>query len=171
MPLDANTPVKNRQPPRIVDLTYAFDAATIYWPTEKGFVLEFEKAGDTPEPYFYAAANYAAPEHGGTHTDAPSHFNRDGLTIDHVPLADCIGPAAVIDFSARAAHRVKFDDGTFVAVNRDATVKELDACYIDDVTAYEAATAGFPTVRSSSRARDGANIIPTKSELHGHRPA
>ena len=117
---------------KIIDLTYAFDASTIYWPTEKGFVLEFEKTGDTPEPYFYAAASYAAPEHGGTHADAPSHFNRDGLTLDHIPLADCIAPAAVIDFSARAA-------------------KDPDAMLtVDDVLAYEAANGRIP---------DGAIVV------------
>jgi kynurenine formamidase len=108
-------------PAKIVDLTYTFDGSTIYWPTEKGFVHEFEKNGDTPEHYFYASANYAAPEHGGTHSDAPRHFNRDGITLDQVPLADCIGPAAVIDFSARAAK------------DRDAILS------VDDIKAYEAA--------------------------------
>ena len=99
---DANTPVKI-DTAKIIDLTYTFDASTIYWPDEKGFVHRLDKNGDTPEHYFYAAGDYAAPEHGGTHTDAPHHFNRNGITLDKVPLADCIGPAAVIDFSARAA--------------------------------------------------------------------
>jgi len=36
--------------------------------------------------------------------DAPIHFNRDGMTVDQVPLSDMVGPAAVVDFSARAAH-------------------------------------------------------------------
>src|SRR5258708_23873227 len=88
---------------KMVDITNTFDASTIYWPTEKGFVHEFEKNGDTPEHYFYSSANYAAPEHGGTHTDAPRHFSRDGMTLDQVPLTDCIGPASVIEFSSRAA--------------------------------------------------------------------
>jgi kynurenine formamidase len=117
---------------KVVDLTYTFDASTIYWPTEKGFVHQFEKNGDTPEHYFYASANYAAPEHGGTHTDAPRHFNRDGITLDQVPLADCIGPAAVIDFSARAAG------------NRDAMLT------VEDITAYEAA---------NGRIADGAIVV------------
>src|SRR6202158_822307 len=90
-------------PAKIVDLTYTFDEHTIYWPTEKGFVHQFEKNGETPEHYFYSSANYAATEHGGTHTDAPHHFSADGKTLDQVPLSNCIGPAAVIDFSARAA--------------------------------------------------------------------
>src|SRR5258708_39666614 len=89
---------------KMVDITNTFDASTIYWPTEKGFVHEFEKNGDTPEHYFYASGNYAAPEHGGAHTDAPRHFNRDGITVEHVPLADCHGPAAVIAFSPRTRH-------------------------------------------------------------------
>jgi kynurenine formamidase len=91
-------------PAKIVDLAYPFDAATIYWPTEHPFTHEFEHYGrEQPGGYFYAAAKYAAPEHGGTHMDAPVHFNREGMTVDQVPLAAMIGPAAVIDFSARTA--------------------------------------------------------------------
>jgi len=123
---EANSPLKIESA-KIVDLTYTFDARTIYWPTEKGFVHQFEKNGDTPGHYFYASANYAAPEHGGTHADAPRHFNREGITLDQVPLADCIGPAAVIDFSARAA-------------------KDPDAMLgVDDIKAYEAANGRIPS--------------------------
>ena len=89
---------------KIVDLTYTFDATTIYWPTEPPLVHQFEHFGMTSEGYFYSSAKFAAPEHGGTHMDAPIHFNRSGMTVDQVPLTDMVGPAAVIDFSARAAH-------------------------------------------------------------------
>jgi kynurenine formamidase len=88
---------------KIIDLTHPFDATTIYWPTEHPFTHEFEHYGMEAEGYFYASAKYAAPEHGGTHMDAPVHFNREGMTVDQVPLSAMIGPAAVIDFSARAA--------------------------------------------------------------------
>lgn len=94
----------NIDPSKIVDLSHTFDATTIYWPSENtGFVHEMEKAGMQPGHYFYSSAKYSAPEHGGTHLDAPIHFNQHGLTADQVPLANGIGPAAVIDFSARAA--------------------------------------------------------------------
>src|ERR1700720_1556269 len=96
----ASTPI---DPAKIVDLTYPFDASTIYWPTEHPFTHEFEHYGMESGGYFYAAAKYAAPEHGGTHMDAPVHFNRQGMTVDQVPLSAMVGPAAVIDFSARAA--------------------------------------------------------------------
>lgn len=35
--------------------------------------------------------------HTGTHVDAPSHFLKDGLTIDQVDLDRLVGPAIVLD--------------------------------------------------------------------------
>jgi kynurenine formamidase len=88
---------------KVVDLTHTFDKQTIYWPTEGSFHHQWEHFGPTPEGFFYAAGKYAAAEHGGTHMDAPLHFNRNGESVDKVPLGNCIGPAVVIDFSERAA--------------------------------------------------------------------
>jgi kynurenine formamidase len=111
---------------KIVDLTYTFDAQTIYWPTEPPLTHQFEHYGMTPGGYFYSSAKFAAPEHGGTHMDAPIHFNQSGLTVDQVPLTAMIGPAAVIDFSARAAQ------------DADATLS------LDDVTKWETAHGRIP---------------------------
>jgi serine/threonine protein kinase len=47
---------------RFVDLTYAFDEGTIYWPTEPGFRLERVAFGFTPAGYFYAANRLCAAE-------------------------------------------------------------------------------------------------------------
>src|SRR3990172_618659 len=88
---------------RWVDLTYPFNAAAIYWPTARGFELEQVADGDTEAGYYYAANNFRAAEHGGTHLDAPVHFARGKLTADQIPLARVVGPAVVIDVSARAA--------------------------------------------------------------------
>lgn len=35
----------------------------------------------------------------GTHVDAPSHFVRDGSTVDVIDLAKCVGPAVIIDIT------------------------------------------------------------------------
>jgi kynurenine formamidase len=116
---------------KIVDLTYSFNSDTIYWPTEKPLQHEFEKFGEE-DGHFYASGKFAAPEHGGTHMDAPIHFNKNGIYADQVPLADCIGPAVVIDFSARAA-------------------KDPDAMLsVDDITAYEQKYGRIP---------DGAIVV------------
>ncbi len=87
---------------------------------------EPEHSGIEPGGYFYASARFAAHEHGGTHMDAPIHFNQHGATVAEVPLGECIGPAAVIDFSARAAS------------DRDATLS------VDDIGRYEAAYGKIP---------------------------
>jgi len=85
-----------------VDLTYAFDSTTIYWPTAKPFKLEVVSAQRTPAGYYYAANNIAAAEHGGTHLDAPVHFAEGKHTTDQLPLAQLVGPAFVIDVSSKA---------------------------------------------------------------------
>jgi kynurenine formamidase len=88
----------------LVDLTYAFDEHTLYWPTApSGFELKRLAFGKTPAGYFYAANSFCAPEHGGTHLDAPIHFSQGALTVDQIPPRQLIAPAAVIDVSAKTA--------------------------------------------------------------------
>jgi len=85
-----------------VDLTYAFNAQTIYWPTAETFRIDTVSAGMTPGGWYYTAFNFHAAEHGGTHLDAPVHF-ADGMDAsDEIPLSRLIGPAAVIDVTAGA---------------------------------------------------------------------
>lgn len=86
----------------VVDLTYAFDEHTLYWPNSpSAFELKRLSYGPTPAGYFYSSNAYSAPEHGGTHLDAPIHFAEHGLTIDALPPQQLIAPAAVIDISAK----------------------------------------------------------------------
>lgn len=66
----------------ILDMTYAYDENTIYWPNAKSFTLTPEFHGMTDQGYWYAANFYAASEHGGTHADAPLHFAKNGRTVD-----------------------------------------------------------------------------------------
>jgi kynurenine formamidase len=89
---------------RIVDLTHSFGEKTLYWPTSPtAFKLQQLSYGMTPAGYFYSANTFSAPEHGGTHVDAPIHFFKRGHTTDQIPLARLVGPAVVIDVSAKAA--------------------------------------------------------------------
>lgn len=100
---------------RWIDLTHAFDEHTIYWPNNPfGFELEVQYRGQTPGGWFYSSNALRAPEHGGTHLDAPVHFHEGGLSTDRVPLESLIGEACVIDVSARvgekADYRVSVED-------------------------------------------------------------
>src|SRR2546427_2408232 len=84
---------------RWVDLTYPFDSTTIYWPTAQPFRLTVVSAQRTPGGYYYAANNFTAAEHGGTHLDAPVHFVEGRHTTDQIPIDQLMGPAVVIDVS------------------------------------------------------------------------
>jgi kynurenine formamidase len=88
----------------IIDLTYPFDASTLYWPSSPStFELKQLAYGPTPGGYFYSSYAYSAPEHGGTHLDAPIHFAEGRLTADAIPVRQLIAPAVVIDVSTQAA--------------------------------------------------------------------
>lgn len=88
---------------RIVDLSYAFDGQTIFWPTEEGFVLESEFEGVTDGGWYYAAHRFRSAEHGGTHIDAPIHFAAGRWTVDEIPLERLMGESVSIDVSEACA--------------------------------------------------------------------
>ena len=112
---------------RVVDLTHTFNAKTLYWPTATtGFQLQRTAFGPTPGGYFYSSNSYAAPEHGGTHLDAPIHFYERGVSADRIPVEQLIAPAVVIDVRAKAA--------------KDADYRLTKA----DVTAWEKSHGAVP---------------------------
>jgi kynurenine formamidase len=86
----------------LVDLSHAFDAQSIFWPTADPFRLDTVADGMTPAGFYYASNNFFTSEHGGTHLDAPVHFAKGSHTADEVPLDRLVGPAVVIDVSAAA---------------------------------------------------------------------
>lgn len=88
---------------RVVDLTYAFDENTVYWPTAQSFKLETDFEGVTDKGYFYSAYRYSAAEHGGTHLDAPVHFAKGRNTSDQIPLQQLMGAAIVVDVTSQCA--------------------------------------------------------------------
>jgi kynurenine formamidase len=109
-----------------LDLTHAFDASTIYWPTEEGFVLERGSEGRTEAGYWYAAHRMRLAEHGGTHLDAPLHFHEGGSSAERVSLARLIAPAVVVDV-------------------REACAKSPDhAVSVADLERFEAAHGRIP---------------------------
>ena len=81
----------------LIDLSHTFNQQTIYWPTENGFRLIPEKAGITDNGYYYSSNRFMAAEHGGTHLDAPVHFNEDGKPVDQLSPQQLMGEVALID--------------------------------------------------------------------------
>jgi kynurenine formamidase len=111
---------------KIIDLSHPFDAQTIYWPTEDGFKLEKRADGFTDKGYYYAANTFAAPEHGGTHIDAPKHFSINANTVDQIPLDQLIGDGILIDVTKQCE------------ANRDYLIA------VEDFTNWEKANGQIP---------------------------
>jgi kynurenine formamidase len=100
---------------RVVELTHPFDEKTLYWPNApSGFELKRLHFGPSDGGYFYSANSFCAPEHGGTHLDAPIHFAEGKAAVDQIPLEKLVGPAIVIDVTRAAAgevdYRLSLDD-------------------------------------------------------------
>lgn len=113
---------------RMVDLTHALNARTLYWPTSPTtFKLDQLSYGPTPGGWFYSAYAFSAPEHGGTHLDAPIHFGEGHHTVDRIPLEKLIAPVVVIDVTAKT----RGDDDYRLTS--------------DDVAAFERANGRIPT--------------------------
>ena len=93
----------------IVDLSHAFDARTIVWPTSAPFQLTSVADGVTEAGYYYAANDFASSEHGGTHLDAPVHFAEGQQTADAIPLERLVGEAFVLDVTEAAARDADYE--------------------------------------------------------------
>ena len=86
---------------RIIDLSYAFDGDTLYWPTEGRFDHERTAWGITAGGYWYSSCRFAGSEHGGTHLDAPIHFSEGKWAVADIPVDRLAGPGVVIDIAAQ----------------------------------------------------------------------
>ncbi|HHB91490.1 MAG TPA: twin-arginine translocation signal domain-containing protein [Anaerolineae bacterium] len=84
---------------RVVDLTHTL------WPTfptfggtqnyEEEVLFTFEKDG-------FNMKRWLLVEHTGTHMDAPIHFSANGWSADQIPVANLVGPLAIIDIRKKA---------------------------------------------------------------------
>lgn len=88
---------------RLVDLSHSYGEDTLYWPTSpSAFTKDTLAYGDSGAGFFYSAYAVCTPEHGGTHLDAPVHFNEQGASTNEITLDKLIAPAIVIDITAKA---------------------------------------------------------------------
>ncbi|MDZ7773156.1 MAG: cyclase family protein [Balneolaceae bacterium] len=98
----------------IVDLSYAYNDSTVFWPTAGEFELTVDSEGMTEAGHFYSANSFSMAEHGGTHLDAPYHFYEEGITMDQIPPEQLMGEGIVVDVSdsalANPDYRVQISD-------------------------------------------------------------
>jgi kynurenine formamidase len=147
-----------------IDLTHPFDSTTLYWPNNKTqFIHTTDYKGIVrPMGYFYSSYSISAPEHGGTHLDAPIHFAENKLTADKIPLEHLAGKGIVIDVSERA---LKNRDYQISAEDIQNWEKENGRIENGSIVLFRTGYAQFYPNRDKyfGTARIGVEAIP---ELH-----
>jgi len=79
---------------RIYDVTkYLSESSTVY-PGDPPTVFDRIFDIDSDDPFTFTSLSMGA--HAGTHIDAPSHFVRDGVNVDEIPLDTLIGTVQVL---------------------------------------------------------------------------
>nr|WIM01428.1 kynurenine formamidase [Limnephilus flavicornis] len=81
------------------DLSHPYDNKTVYWPGGKRFAFTKKFAGKRTDGVWYSTNEFCTAEHGGTHLDAPFHFNPDGWTVGQIPFENLITPLVIVDLS------------------------------------------------------------------------
>jgi kynurenine formamidase len=98
----------------VVDLTHVFgQTIPTYLVDEKPKRQDFV----TVEANGFYIQQWTFTEHASTHVDIPAHFIADGVTVDNYPADLLIGPAVVIDISAKTAET---DDATLDVADIEA---------------------------------------------------
>jgi kynurenine formamidase len=100
----------------ILDLTYPLNQNNAYWPGPSYSSFKYETVATLNDNGVFSGI-YSTPEHLGTHIDAPNHFEDNQPSVDKLQLETLIGPAAVIDISAKvelnADYELTKEDITF----------------------------------------------------------
>ncbi len=86
---------------QIFDISRTLSNDLAPWPGDRGF--EFKLNGRIPEGSSVNVGMISMSLHNGTHADARFHFEEDGWTIEQAKLETYVGPAVVVDLSAKYA--------------------------------------------------------------------
>ena len=79
---------------KIIDITRPLSGSTVSFPGDPPPQFSQRDAG------LYLISDLHMNSHSGTHIDAPTHYLKQGDTIDTVPLDHLIGPCRVLDMTS-----------------------------------------------------------------------
>ncbi|KAK3105067.1 hypothetical protein FSP39_016571 [Pinctada imbricata] len=88
---------------RIVDLSHIYDDEAVGWPIFPKVNITVEQQGYVPLYKSWIEYNsICAPEHRGTHVDAPSHFAEGVWRAHQIPMERMFGRGVVVNVEAKA---------------------------------------------------------------------
>lgn len=91
----------------IVDLAYPLNEHSAYWPGENYEPFRLQTIATLEKDGVLSKA-FSAPEHIGTHLDAPNHFAAGAVSVDQLAPQQFFAPGVMIDVAGRAAEDADF---------------------------------------------------------------
>lgn len=104
---------------KIVDLGYTLNDQNAYWPAPNYEPFRLKTIA-TLEQNGVLSKAFSAPEHLGTHLDAPNHFERNQPAVDEIKSENLFAPGVVIDVGMQVT-----GDADYQASVKDLTDWEL----------------------------------------------
>lgn len=131
--------------PHLIDISWPLVQGMAIYPGNPDFKTELVQdiqKGDSAN-----VSRIVMGSHTGTHIDAPSHFIRDGRTVDQLPLSDLNGDALVVDATGQEDIGVSFltekniEDVGIILFKTGSSVRYAGKNVLDGYTTltYEAA--------------------------------
>ncbi|MBC7740559.1 MAG: cyclase family protein [Bdellovibrionaceae bacterium] len=93
---------------KIIDITPKINSKMAVFPGDTPFQEEFVM--DFKSGHNLTLSNIKTTVHLGAHTDAPSHYHADGVSIDQRSLHYYLGKAQVIEVETKKNHRITPQD-------------------------------------------------------------
>lgn len=85
---------------RLYDITHPLSSSTAAWPGDTRFTLE--PTWQMTQGSSVNLSRVTLGLHNGTHTDAPFHYDQQGLRMEEVPLDRYLGQARLVALEGRA---------------------------------------------------------------------
>ncbi len=102
---------------RIYDVTVPITEVMPVWPGDPR--VRIEQAASIARGDVANVSHLTMSVHTGTHVDAPSHFLRQGATVDKLPLEVLMGPAFIADLSGLESRTIEVHDLASLHLPRD----------------------------------------------------
>ncbi|KAH9492987.1 hypothetical protein Btru_022832 [Bulinus truncatus] len=97
---------------KIIDLSHKHGPNTFMVPGQPHYnrsnVQSVQSYTNVCGYYRVETGAYYSAEHGGTHIDAPSHFAKESVTLDDVPIENTIAEGVMIDVAEEAKINIEY---------------------------------------------------------------
>ena len=147
---------------RIIDISQEVLSCNTY-PGDPSPKAEKLKSMEQGENYNLSVFSMCA--HNGTHIDAPSHFIKDGKSIDGIPCESTVGYCYVMEHSGD----MTADDATFVLKKASAQGAGERILIAGEATVTEEAAEVFAKAGLKLLGNEGQTVGPKDAPMRVHQ--